>query len=483
MQIRVPIGGQLEIFSKAQLDMIHGATMEVLRKLGIKVWEHNAFKLFADAGAEADPRTRMVRMPEGLVMETLRKAPSEFYLHGRDPTYRLHMGAKKVHFSIAGQTTRIHDLEGRIRSETLQDAESVAKIADYCDNIHHVSIGTTPIDVPDDLQPLYHIWANWRNSVKTSDGYNYGTRMTQEIIDMAAIIRGGHEELIKKPMLLGFMNPVSPMQLSKELIEGALLHSKYNQPVLYASEALSGGTAPATLAGLLVQQNAEVLSGIMVSQLARPGCPVMYGTVSAALDMRTGLAALGGPEVGLFNVATAQLARYYNLPSRGTGGNTDSKVIDAQSGIEASTTLLMAAMAGMNFIYDAAGSLEGSLTMSYEKLIIDNEICGMISRILTGIEVSEESLAVDEILKVGPSASYLGTPFTLAHYREEHFIPSLLDRLSREAWKRKGGKDMSALTKEKARWILKEHRPEPIEKSTAAEIEKYLKKVAKNHGH
>jgi len=477
------VGGQLELLPRSKLDQIHGATMELFSRLGVKVWESRSLKLLKDAGAEADPKTMMVKIPEGLVKETIKKAPSEFYLYGRDPKYRLHMGARKVHFSTAGQTAKIHDLDGKIRRGTVKDAEDVAKLADYCDNLHHVSIGTTPMDVPEDMHPQFHLWANWKNSVKTTDGYNYGAKITMETIEMAAILRGGIEELRKKPTLLGFTNPVSPMQLSKDLMEGALIHAEYNQPMLFAPEALAGGTAPASLAGLLVQQNAEVLSGIIVSQLAKPGAPVLYGTVSAVLDMKTGATALGGPEVGLFNVATAQLARYYNLPSRGTGGNTDSKAVDIQAGIETSSTLLMAALAGMNFIYDAAGSLDGSLAMSLEKIVIDNDACGMVSRILDGIDVTKDTLAVDEIVRAGPFASFLGTPFTLATFRKEHFIPTLMDRRSRDAWEKSGAKDLPTVAKERARRILKEHQPEPVDKAVASEIEKYLKRKTKEHGH
>jgi trimethylamine--corrinoid protein Co-methyltransferase len=342
-----------------------------------------------------------------------------------------------------------------------------------------VSVGTTPKDVPDEVHGPYHIWANWRNSVKTTDGYNYGAKLSERTLEMLSILRGGKDEMMKTPTLLGYTNPVSPMQLSSELVAGAMIYSRYNQPMLYAPEALAGGTAPVTIAGLLVQQNAEVLSGIMVSQLVRPGAPVLYGTVSAALDMKTGAPALGGPEVGLINVAAAQLARHYNLPCRGTGGNTDSKVNDMQAGYESSTTLMMAALAGMNFIYDAAGSLEGSLTMSLEKIVMDNELCGMITRTLNGISVSDETLAVDEICKAGASASHLGTSLTMAKFRTEHFIPTLLDRRSRDSWRKDGEKDMQARAREKAKSILREHRPEPVDPDVAAGIEKFLKRITK----
>jgi trimethylamine--corrinoid protein Co-methyltransferase len=480
MRINEPVGGQLEILSRDDLDKIHGATVEVLQKLGVKIWEPTALKLFKDAGADVDEKTMMVRIPESLLKETIRQAPREFKLYGRNPDYVLNFSEKVVHFGSSGLAVKVRDLEGKTRPGKLKDVGDLARLADALDNIHMVIMMVTPSDVPDDLYHMYVMLEDWKNSSKATDGWSYAAKKAQESIEMASILRGSTEELMKKPCLLGFTNPVSPMQQSKELVEGAMIYAKYKQPMIYAPEALSGGTAPATLAGLLVQQNAEVLSGIMISELTNPGAPVLYGTVSAALDMKTGATALGGPEVGLLNIASGQIGRYYGLPLRGTGGNSDSKTLDVQAGLETATNMLMAGLAGMNFIYDACGSLEGSITISYEKLVIDNEIAGMVSRVLDGIEVSEETLAVDEICRIGPN--YLGSPFTAKHFRKEHFLTTLLDRRSMDSWLRDGSKDITATAKERARRILKEHQPVPMEKDVIAELETYIKNESKTYG-
>jgi len=474
-----PVGGQLEILSRNELDMIHGATVEILQRLGVKIWEPTALRLFKDAGAEVDEKTMMVRIQEGLLKEMVRKAPGEFKLYGRDPDYVLEMTGNRVHFGPSGLAVRVRDLEGKTRPGTIRDVGDLARLVDGLDNIHMNVMNVTPRDVPDDAYHMHVMLEDWKNSVKTTDGYNWTARKARETIEMASILRGGTEELVKKPCLLGFTNPVSPMQQSRELIEGALIYAKYKQPMIYAPEALAGGTAPASLAGLLVQQNAEVLSGVMISQLANPGAPVFYGTVSAALDMRTGATALGGPEVGLLNIASGQLGRYYGLPRRGTGGNSDSKTLDAQAGLETATNLLMAGLAGMNFVYDACGSLEGSITTSYEKLVIDNEIAGMVSRVLGGISITDETLAVDEICKVGPNASFLGSSFTAKHFRREHFLPSLLDRRSMESWIKSGSRDITEVAREKAKRILSEHEPVPMDKGIIAELEEYIKVKSK----
>ena len=452
--------------------------MEVLQRLGVKVLESKALELFDEAGADVDRKTKIVKVSESLVKETVRKAPSEFEMYGRDPKYKLDYSGDNVHFGVAGCAVRVQDLEGRIRPGTVADVGNIAKIADYLKNIHHILLTVTPFDVPDEVYHLHCINADWKNSVKTTDGFTWTAKKAQETIEMAAILRGSYEEVVRRPPLLGFMNPVSPMQLSKELTEGAIVYAKHKQPIVIAPEALAGATAPSTLAGLLTQQNAEVLAGIMVTQLAGPGTPVLYGTVSTVLDMKTGTAAMGGPEVGLINIATGQLGRYYNLPRRGTGGVTDSKLIDAQAGAETALSMVIAALSGMNFIYEACGGLDGTLTFSYDKLVIDDEIAGMVSRTLRGIEVSEKTLAVDEICKYGLTG-YLGSPHTGRTYRTEHYLPTLFDRRHWETWLKAGGKDISKEARRKAKWILKEHQVEPMEKDIQTELNEFIKKTTK----
>ncbi len=480
MQSGASVGGQFEILSGDDLDKIHGATMEVFRRLGIKVCEPKALELFDRAGADVDRKTKRVKIPESLVKETIRRAPSGFKMYGRDPKYELDYSGNKLHFGVAGCAVRVLDLDGEVRPGTVADVENLAKIADYLENIHHILLTVTPFDVPDEVYHLHCINADWKNSVKTTDGFTWTAKKAQETVGMAAILRGSYEEVMKKPPLLGFMNPVSPMQLSKELTEGALVYAKYRQPMVFAPEALAGATAPSTLAGLITQQNAEVLAGIMVSQLASPGTPVLYGTASAVMDMKTGTAAMGGPEVSLVNMATSQLGRYYSLPRRGTGGISDSKLVDAQAGAETAMSMLMAAMSGTNFIYEACGGLDGTLTFSYEKLVVDNEIAGMVSRIIRGVDVNEETLAVDEICKYG-STNYLGSPRTGKMFRKEHYLPTLFDRRSWEAWLRAGGRDISLEARRKAKWILKEHKVEPIEKGVQAEIDGFIKKTTRKY--
>jgi trimethylamine--corrinoid protein Co-methyltransferase len=226
----------------------------------------------------------------------------------------------------------------------------------------------------------------------------------------------------------------------------------------------------------MAQTNAEILSGIVIAELFNPGAPVLYGTVSAISDPRTGNIALGGPETGLINVAHGQLARYYGIPSRGTGGVTDANALGVQSGIEQATTLLLA---GINFIYYAAGPhIESTKTVSYEQLVIGDELCGIVSRILHGIEVDDESLAVDVMREVGPEGMFIGHRHTLERF-QENFIPKIMNRDGRETWERKGSKTVQDLARETITRILASHHPKPLDPDVDRELTSIVREVEK----
>jgi len=460
---------------------IHLATLEILERIGVKVPGPKALRILGEAGAHIDIMKKIARIPKYLIEEAIKKAPSGFILFGRDPKYKLRFEDRRVYFSMGGQSVNVLDLEtGKRRASTLKDCENFCRLADALENIQHASSSVVrPRDVPDSVAHVYELFAGFRNTTKTVDGEIYGQAIAMDGIRMASVVAGGEEELKKRPLLLGFHNPVSPLQLSEKLTEGLMVYAKYKQPILIAPEAQAGATAPVTLAGLLAQQNAEILSGIAIAELVNPGAPVLYGTVSTIMDMKTGNLAYGAIEAGLINVATAQLAHYYGLPSRGTGGGTESKIPDVQAGFEKAMTLMMAALAGINFIYNAAGTLESTLTASYEQTVIDNEICGMVSRALRGVEISDETLALDVIEAVGPEGQYLDQRHTLEHLKKEHYLPTIISRERRERWERAGSRDLREIAREEAKRILKEHQPEPLDRDVEEDLKKIVKEVEK----
>jgi trimethylamine--corrinoid protein Co-methyltransferase len=473
-------GGQLRVLTSDEVYEIHLATLEILDHVGVRVLEPKAFSVLEKAGANVNQKERIARIPKYLVNEAVKKAPSSFTLYGRNGKYKLRLGGERTYFALPGTGVNVLDLEtGKCRSSTLADVKKFYKLADALPNVHHASLAVEPTDISNSVASLYSILEGFRNTTKTIDGDSYGENGSLDAIKMASIVAGGIDELRKKPRLLGFVNPVSPLQQSKEMMEGLLTYAEYGQPVIIAPEAQAGATAPATLAGLLAQQNAEILSGVVITQLLNPGSPVLYGAVSTIMDMREGNVALGSVETGLINVAAAQLARFYNLPSRGTGGTTEAKVPDIQAGYEKAITLMMASLAGINFIYDAAGSLESTLTASFEQVVADNELCGMVARAVRGIDVCEETLATDIIEAVGPGGNYLTQKHTVEHFRKEHYLPSILSRQNRFKWEKVGSKTLIDNAHEEAKRILKKHEPEPLEPELDKELEKTIKELEK----
>jgi len=468
----------LEILTNQDLYKIHVATTEILRSTGVKVYHEGALRTLEDIGAEVSHKRKIVRIPEYLVREAVSKAPSSFSLYGRNRRNVLHLGGDGVYFSTAGSAAYVLDFEtGKRRYATLKDTALLSRLADGLTNIDHVSEMAFPGDVPEEAMHAYELVERLRNTEKPTDGYTVGGAETLDTVKIASTILGGEDELRNRPILLGFHNPSSPLTHSEDGLEGLRIYGKYGQPVIIAPEAQGGMTAPATLAGLLAQTNAEILSGIVIAEFLNPGAPVLYGTVSAISDPRTGNIALGGPETGLINVAHAQMGRYYGIPSRGTGGVTDANTLGVQSGIEQATTLILAALGGINFIYYAAGPhIESTKTVRYEQLIIGDELCGMVSRILHGIDVNQDSLAVDVIKEVGPEGMFIGQRHTIEHF-QDNFIPKIMNRDGREAWEKKGGKTIEDASRQTISRILESHHPNPLDPDVDKELTLIIKEV------
>ncbi len=466
---------RLEPFTRGELQKIHGATMRVLEKTGVRILDPEAVRLLQGVGSSYDEGTRVVRIPEGVLRDLVMRAPSRFKLYGRDSHRCLSFGEGNTYFSSMGTAVQVQDTDGA-RPPTLKDVEDFYRLVDASSHLDHASWVVWPRDVPNEVAHIYEILYGFKFTTKSLDGYNWGSQYSQDTIDMAAIVAGGHEELAARPLLLGFTNPVSPLTLARETTQGLIIFARAGQPCIIPPEGMAGGTAPSTLAGTLVQQNAEVLASIAVAQCVRRGAPVLYGSVSTIMDMRTGAVALGAPEAGLISLGAAQLARYYGIPSRGTGGNTEAFRVDYQAGAESAVTLLLSALAGFDFIYDVVGSLESSLSASYEKLVLDDDLAGGVRRIVTGIDVSEDTLATDVIEAVGLKGSYLGHPHTVDHFRQEHFLPETFVRSGRSS--PEAAKTLAERARVRAERVLKDHAVDPpLDPAIEAKLNTFLKKA------
>jgi len=467
-----------EVLSNTEVERIHSASMEVLETIGVKVDYKTAREIFRHAGAIVDDERNNVRLPEALVTKAVSQAPQEFNLYGSDSEFRLEIGGDHVCFAALGTPTNVIDMDtGERRPTTLADTVRHIQLIDGCDYIHNSQMDIWPNDIPMTTIHTESIWAWAHHSRKPFGMGCYGYIPTLDMMRMMAIAVGGKEELRKKPRFFAICSVVSPLQMSQMQLEGLFICADYGQPLAMSPEGIAGATAPATLAGLLVQENANILAHITLAQIYRPGTPVLYGSVSTIANMRLGTVALGAIETGLITAASAQMARFYNLPCRTVGGTTESKSEDIQAGIERTGTLFQAVLAGVNFI-TCGGTLDSSILESDPLLLLDDELCGVLLRAVRGIEVNEDTLAIDLIKQVNYSGHYMAEQHTVSHYRKEHFIPKLFPRQPYDAWVKDGSRSALDLAKERARQILAEHQPRTLDPVVEKGMEEYRQMVA-----
>jgi trimethylamine--corrinoid protein Co-methyltransferase len=466
-----------EVLSPAEVQQIDAASMEIVDSVGLKVGLKKARDAFGEAGARVDEATHTVRVPEKLVRWAIEQAPSQFTLYGADPESRLELGTDKTYFAGLGTATNIIDTETReLRPTTLEDVRNHLRLIDAFDHINNSQMDIWPNDIPMTTIHAEAILA-WAQNTRKSFGMGcYAQMPSLDMMKMMAIAVGGKEELQQRPRFFGICSVGSPLQMLKMQLEGLFHFAEYRQPMAMSPEAMSGSTAPATLAGLLAQQNAEILAHITLAQVVSPGTPVLYASVSTIADMATGNVAIGAIETGLITAAAAQLARHYALPCRGVGGATDAKTLDLQCMLERVATLMPAVLAGVHFI-TCGGTLESTTVESAPLLVLDNEVCGMMLRLARGIEVNENTLALDLVKQLGSEGNYLAERHTAQNFRREHFLPKLLPRDVRQTWEQKGAKTTLDLAHERLRAILAKHEPRVLDAGIEKELQAYAAMV------
>lgn len=473
-------GGQLKFFTKEQIYGIHFISLSILEKVGVIMDDENALSFMKKAGAEVDHKTHLVKIPQYLVSEALRKTPRNIRLYGRNSTNDVILSENMIYNGSANNAIAILEFNGNRRPATFKDLEDFTRLQDALENIHIMS---TPITKFADL-PLNGIYKkSYEGVLKNTEKHVINQASgKKEVIDeakmAAAVMDVELDDVGKKPIFSVIADMASPLKYPKEVLEVIIECAKLKIPILIESDPLAGGTAPITAAGLLSQQNAEILAGITLAQLVNPGAPIIYTASPAVLDMRTGSPSLGAPERGIYTIASAQLARYYRIPSCTVMGTTDSKIVDVQAGYEKAISFLISALSGWNIITSHTGMLESCLTVSYEQSVIDNEIYGMVFRILKSSEISEKTLfdAFEVIKSVGPFGSnYLSQKHTREYFFTEIWLPTISERNRWEAWMKKGKQSALELARDKAKKILREHKPEPLSKETLEKIAKIAK--------
>ena len=461
-----PEGGLYQPLTEQQIQRIHQASLDVLEHTGIHVENRKALALYQRAGARLDGQR--VYITPAMVRAALGRAPSTVLLAGRDPAQDVLLEGKRVYAGTGGSPTMIHDPGAdTVRPATLRDLARLARLADALLHCDFITIPLHPTDIPDEAVPINRFYTCLANSTKhimsNVQGRAGSLAGARQVIEMASLIAGGLDALVERPIVSCVASwMVSPLHLDTGVTDILVEWCKYRLPLVLSSAPMAGSTSPVTLAGTLVQLNAEQLSGIVLTQLVQPGTPVLAGYIPGLADMRTGGYLGGAVEFGIMQAAAAQLAQFYRVPIYGSGGMTDSKLPDAQAGYEKMATLLLAAMGGCNFIHHAISMITNMSVASLEQAVIDDEIVGMVLRVLRGVEVSDESLGVEAIDRVGPGGHYLMDDHTLQFMRPELYYPHLSDRQNRSAWEAAGKQDTRARAIDRLEKLLQAHEPSPL---------------------
>ncbi|MDQ7095145.1 trimethylamine methyltransferase family protein [Desulfosporosinus sp. PR] len=407
------------------LRQIHEASMEILEQCGVIFHHPEVLEALKQNGVRVEGKTAF--FSERQVMDWLAKAPSEFKIYARNPKYDMLIGGDEVNCVPGGYgMSKIVELDGTKREVTKEDYINFVKLIQQSD---YFKANGGVIVEPEDLVsgtyfPIMMLTA-LNYSDKTLQGYLGGTEMTEQTMDMLGIVFGGKDKLKAKPRIATIVSTTSPLQYDKTMLETMLVYLKYGQPVILTPATMAGTTGPVTLAGTIALANAETLAGIAAAQMLKEGTPVIYGSASTTADMKSGGIAIGAPESALCAVYCARLAKAYNLPCRGGGTLTDAKSLSVQSAYEGMMVFLATHQANMNYIIHSAGVMDGYVSFSYEKFIVDLEIIGMVKRFLSGVAVNKDTLAVDVIKEVGPAGEFLTSMHTMLNCRKEPFIPSI----------------------------------------------------------
>lgn len=425
--------------SPEDIVQIHNTSMDVFEQVGVKIAYQPVMELWRKAGAEIDVSNMVAKIDRNIVQKCINTAPKEIILCGRESKHDIKLSGKRAHIGTGGTALNILDLyTDERRPTTIRDVAAAARLVDACDNLDFFVISCFPCELSKPVVDINRFYAAINNTTKHVMGGVYTIDGVKKLARLAEIIAGSKEAFQKRPFMSVITCIMSPLLLDKDytaMMETACL---MGFPLATPCAPMAGSTSPATLAGTLVQMNVEALSGIVTTQLLNPGHPTLYSVVPTSTDFRTGAFCFGSVEMGIMNAAAAQIARFYNIPIYNTAGPSDAKIPDSQSAYEPAINILLSALAGANYIHDGAGLLESGLTIALQSYIIDNDIVGMIRRVLAGITVDQDKLAFDCIKRVGPGGNYLGDGHTLSHMHDEFFYPVLSDRRPRTSWESNG---------------------------------------------
>ncbi|MCO5084881.1 MAG: trimethylamine methyltransferase family protein [Rhizobiaceae bacterium] len=475
-QLKIPFA-PTKLISDDELESIHLASLRVLKEIGVDVLHDEARRIMKEHGADVREDSVRVRFDGDMLLELISHAPSEFTIHARNPAHDVRFGGNNLVISQMASAPNCSDIDNGRRPGNRKDYQNFLRLAQM-HNILNTTGGypVEPIDIHPSIRHLECIRDLATLTDKVFHIYSLGKERNLDGIEIARIARGiSREQLLEEPSVYTIINTNSPLKLDIPMMEGIIQMSSHGQVVIVTPFTLSGAMAPVTVAGALVQQNAEALAGIAFSQMVRKGAPVGYGGFTSNVDMKSGAPAFGTPEYMKAQLVGGQLARRYRIPYR-TSNTCAANTVDAQAAYESVFSLWGAIQSGGNFILHGAGWLEGGLRCSYEKTILDIDLLQMVAEFLTPLDLSEDALAVDAIRDVGPGGHFFGTPHTQSRYKTAFYSPILSDWRNFETWAEAG----SPTAIERANRIWKErlatYEEPPMDPAIREELDAFVEK-------
>jgi trimethylamine--corrinoid protein Co-methyltransferase len=473
-------GGSLRILSDNELERIYLASLALLEQPGVLSESDLFLDIFQKGGARVDREKRTIHVSREMVETAIKSAPSSFVLYGRnDPAMDMLLEPGRVYYGMGGTSEPMfwdYDL-WRARHPTKQDMITSTRVGHALPNIDFVQTLCMSGDQPTHTIFFHDFDAIYRNTTKPSVINILERPFTQHLLALTAAASGGEQVLLEKPSVLGIVTPISPLKIAV-MNEGLYDAVLAGVPILYAPGPLMGATSPATVAGTVVLANAEVLFGLVLCQLIKPGAPVVLKPDTDIFDMRTTQVTYGSPEQNLGKLAEIQLAHFYNLPIYGLGGGVEAKTPDAEAASEAAMTMLLNGLAGMT-MSQSLGTLSFGQYSSQEMAVICDEIVHSIKRVLNGIAITDETLAVDVIREVGHKGDYLQTDHTVKYFKQEMYFPLLFRRQTIEQWINTGAKMGHQVAHDKVLQILEKAGPVELPPGVDAEMERVLKNAIK----
>ncbi|MEM9579143.1 MAG: trimethylamine methyltransferase family protein [Pseudomonadota bacterium] len=464
--------GYFDLVAPDALDMLHDASCEILEEIGIEFRHEKALDIWRGAGAAVDGQR--VRIPRELLMSLVAKAPPEYTYNARNPARNVQIGGANMGFAPTYGCPFIRDMNGERRYARLSDLEDLVKLTHLSDPLNiSGSLICEPVDVPVQHRHLEVTRTHLTLGEKPIMGSVTSAANARDCIEIAKIVWGS-DFLPGNVVMTNLVNCNSPLVWDDTMLDAAMVYAEHGQAMMLAPFAMQGANSPITTAGTVAQVNAEALAGIAFVQLVRPGNPAVYGAPVSVVSMKSGAPMYATSDGQHSNFVLGQLARRYGIPYRVSGARTGSKTLDAQAGYETVLALMPSLMTGVNYVLHSAGWLESVLTVATDKFVMDVEMLTVLQRMLAGMPVSEDTLALPTIREVGPAGHHFANDHTLKHYETAFYMPETFDVNSFEQWTADGELSSADVARRKAADLLDSYEPPQIEASLAREIDRFV---------